>query len=100
MLENVTFAYPSRPHVKILDELDLRIKAGKITAIVGLSGSGKSTIVGLIERWYGLREQYVVAKAAEKKKKKKKKGLLRRVHVPVGASNDVGLRHNCRRQWC
>lgn len=72
VLDQVTFAYPSRPHVKILDELDLRIEAGKITAIVGPSGSGKSTIVGLIERWYSLGDQYVVAKAVEKKKKKKK----------------------------
>lgn len=72
VLDKVTFAYPSRPHVKILDELDLRIEAGKITAIVGPSGSGKSTIVGLIERWYTLRDQYVVAKAVEQKKKKKK----------------------------
>ncbi|KAK2589480.1 ABC transporter bea3, partial [Conoideocrella luteorostrata] len=72
VLEKVTFAYPSRPHVKILDDLDLRIEAGKITAIVGPSGSGKSTIVGLIERWYSLKEQYVVAKAVEKKPKKKK----------------------------
>lgn len=73
VLEKVTFAYPSRPHVKILDELDLRIEAGKITAIVGPSGSGKSTIVGLVERWYTLKDQYVIAKAIEKEKKKKKK---------------------------
>ncbi|KAH7329267.1 P-loop containing nucleoside triphosphate hydrolase protein [Stachybotrys elegans] len=73
VFENVTFAYPSRPHVKILDELDLRIEAGKITAIVGPSGSGKSTIVGLIERWYTLDEQHVIEKAVEKKKDKKKK---------------------------
>lgn len=71
ILEDVTFAYPSRPHVKILDNLSLRLEAGKTTAIVGPSGSGKSTIVGLIERWYSLREEYIVAKAIEKKKKKK-----------------------------
>jgi ABC-type multidrug transport system fused ATPase/permease subunit len=53
---SVTFAYPSRPHVKVLDDLSMTIEAGKITAIVGASGSGKSTIVGLIERWYELDE--------------------------------------------
>ncbi|KAF1731267.1 Leptomycin B resistance protein pmd1 [Beauveria bassiana] len=72
ILEDVTFAYPSRPHVKVLDNLSLRLEAGKTTAIVGPSGSGKSTIVGLIERWYSLKEQHVVAKAVEKKSKKKK----------------------------
>lgn len=72
VLENVTFAYPSRPRTKILDNLDLRFESGKITAIVGPSGSGKSTIVGLIERWYSLKSQYIVEKAVEKKKKKKK----------------------------
>ncbi|OAQ98990.1 hypothetical protein LLEC1_05487 [Akanthomyces lecanii] len=71
VLEDVTFAYPSRPHVKVLENLSLRLESGKTTAIVGPSGSGKSTIVGLIERWYSLKEQYVVAKAVEKKKKKK-----------------------------
>src|ERR1700748_1083977 len=67
---DVTFAYPSRPHVKILDELNLQIEAGKVTAIVGPSGSGKSTIVGLIERWYTLHDQYIIAQAVEKDKKK------------------------------
>ncbi|KAH7271030.1 P-loop containing nucleoside triphosphate hydrolase protein [Fusarium solani] len=56
IFDSVTFAYPSRPDVKILDELDLRVEAGKITTIVGPSGSGKSTIVGLIERWYSLTQ--------------------------------------------
>lgn len=82
VFSGVTFAYPSRPHVKVLDDLDLTIEAGKNTAIVGPSGSGKSTIVGLIERWYTLQDQYVIAKTIEKdkmkeaqKKKNKKKGI-------------------------
>jgi ABC-type multidrug transport system fused ATPase/permease subunit len=67
ILEDVTFAYPSRPHVKILDKFNLRLESGKVTAIVGPSGSGKSTIVGLIERWYNLKDQYAISKVVEKK---------------------------------
>jgi ATP-binding cassette, subfamily B (MDR/TAP), member 1 len=54
VLESVDFAYPIRPDVKVLENLSVRFPAGKLTAIVGASGSGKSTIVGLIERWYEL----------------------------------------------
>src|ERR1700712_5317149 len=70
IFSDVTFAYPSRPHVKILDSLNLHIEAGKTTAIVGPSGSGKSTIVGLVERWYTLHDQHIIAQAVEKDKKK------------------------------
>ncbi|KAI1346629.1 ABC transporter-like protein [Xylaria sp. FL0043] len=52
VLWNVNFTYPTRPNLKVLDNLNLIIPAGKVTAIVGPSGSGKSTIVALIERWY------------------------------------------------
>lgn len=51
-LKGVRFAYPSRPSVPILHGLNLQIPAGKTTALVGTSGSGKSTIFGLMERWY------------------------------------------------
>ncbi|RYP68269.1 hypothetical protein DL771_006771 [Monosporascus sp. 5C6A] len=71
VFEDVQFAYPSRPHVKVLDGLNLRIQAGKLTAVVGPSGSGKSTIVGLIERWYTLHDQHTIAKTVEPDKKKK-----------------------------
>ncbi|KAI1461761.1 P-loop containing nucleoside triphosphate hydrolase protein [Annulohypoxylon moriforme] len=71
VFKGVDFAYPSRPHVRVLDQLNLKIEAGKITAIVGPSGSGKSTIVGLIERWYTLRDQYIIAKAIDQEEKKK-----------------------------
>ncbi|KAL2180292.1 P-loop containing nucleoside triphosphate hydrolase protein [Thermothelomyces heterothallicus CBS 202.75] len=73
VFEDVHFAYPSRPHKKVLDGLNLRIPARLNTAIVGPSGSGKSTIVGLIEGWYTLHDQYVIAKAVEKDKAKKEK---------------------------
>jgi len=52
VLENVNFAYATRPDLKILDNLSIKLPAGKVTAIVGPSGAGKSTIVGLLERWY------------------------------------------------
>ncbi|KAL6283869.1 hypothetical protein ACE6H2_014798 [Prunus campanulata] len=49
---NVFFSYPTRPDQMILKGLSLRIDAGKTVALVGQSGSGKSTIIGLIERFY------------------------------------------------
>ncbi|KAI0137065.1 P-loop containing nucleoside triphosphate hydrolase protein [Xylariales sp. AK1849] len=99
--EGVDFAYPSRPHVKVLNGLNLKIEAGKLTAIVGPSGSGKSTIVGLIERWYTLSDQYIIAKATdaskekEKKKKQRKKGRGKNVDdieedKAVTADEDTG----------
>lgn len=51
-LRNIVFAYPSRPSVQVLRDVSLTFEAGKVTALVGASGSGKSTIVGLAERWF------------------------------------------------
>jgi len=51
---NIRFRYPSRPKVTVLRMGDKKINvpAGKICAFVGASGSGKSTIIGLLPRWY------------------------------------------------
>lgn len=51
-LRNVFFSYPSRPEQTIFRDLSLKIEEGKTVALVGQSGSGKSTIIGLIERFY------------------------------------------------
>ncbi|VAI45146.1 unnamed protein product [Triticum turgidum subsp. durum] len=51
-IRGVDFAYPSRPDVIIFKGFSLSIQSGKSTALVGQSGSGKSTIIGLIERFY------------------------------------------------
>ncbi|KAH6636237.1 P-loop containing nucleoside triphosphate hydrolase protein [Chaetomium tenue] len=51
-LEGVKHVYPSRPDVVVMDGVSLTIPAGKTTALVGASGSGKSTIIGLVERFY------------------------------------------------
>ena len=83
LFSNVDFAYPGRPHVKVLDGLNIHIAAGKVNAIVGPSGSGKSTIIGLVERWYSLsNEQHRIKKVttkteAEKKSKKEAKQKLK-----------------------
>ncbi|XP_016447076.2 putative multidrug resistance protein [Nicotiana tabacum] len=50
--KEVTFSYPSRPDVPILQNFNLKVKAGRTVAIVGGSGSGKSTVISLLERFY------------------------------------------------
>lgn len=52
VLSAVSFVYPARPTVRILNEVDLRIVPGQITGLVGPSGSGKSTVTSLLMRFY------------------------------------------------
>ncbi|KAM7480105.1 hypothetical protein LguiA_028318 [Lonicera macranthoides] len=51
-LKEVDFFYPTRPKQMILVGLSLKVDAGEVVALVGKSGSGKSTIVRMIERFY------------------------------------------------
>lgn len=50
--QNISFAYVSRPDRPVLKNISFECPAGKYTALVGLSGSGKSTIAGLTSRLY------------------------------------------------
>ena len=54
-LAGVSFAYPTRPEVTVLDRLDLALEPGEVVAVVGPSGAGKSTIAALLARFYDPR---------------------------------------------
>lgn len=49
-LRNVEFTYPNGTHA--INDLSMTIEPGKTTALVGLSGAGKSTIVNLLDKFY------------------------------------------------
>ena len=55
-LRNVYFAYPTRPEQIILKDVSLTVYPGQQAALVGYSGSGKSTIIQLITRFYDIEE--------------------------------------------
>ncbi|KAF8842127.1 P-loop containing nucleoside triphosphate hydrolase protein, partial [Paxillus ammoniavirescens] len=52
VLENVHFRYPTRPGVRVLRDLSIKVEPGTYVALVGASGCGKSTVIQLIERFY------------------------------------------------
>lgn len=51
-LRGIQFSYPSRPDVVIFKDFNLKVRAGKSLALVGQSGSGKSSVISLILRFY------------------------------------------------
>jgi ABC-type multidrug transport system fused ATPase/permease subunit len=53
--EYVSFAYPSRKDYQVLEDLNFTISAGEKVALVGQSGSGKSTIINLLMRFYPIQ---------------------------------------------
>ena len=60
-LNNVSFHYPTRPDIPVLQGISLQVLQGKRVALVGSSGCGKSTIVQLVERFYDPDEGGVVS---------------------------------------
>lgn len=51
-LSGISFSYPSRPDMSVLKDFTLTVPSGSVMAIVGASGSGKSTITSLLLRYY------------------------------------------------
>eukprot|EP00057_Strongylocentrotus_purpuratus_P004780 XP_003729437.1 PREDICTED: ATP-binding cassette sub-family B member 9 isoform X1 [Strongylocentrotus purpuratus] len=50
--KNVTFAYPTRPSIPVLKDVSFTASPGEVLALVGPSGGGKSSCIGLIEHFY------------------------------------------------
>jgi len=52
VLDNVEMYYPARPQRRILNGMSLRVPPGKIAALVGQSGGGKSSVISLLQHLY------------------------------------------------
>ncbi|KAK3068576.1 hypothetical protein LTS18_000602 [Coniosporium uncinatum] len=50
--DDVRFSYPSRPNIQVLKGVSVDVEPGESAAFVGASGCGKSTMIGLLERFY------------------------------------------------
>lgn len=64
---DVGFSYPTRPDVKVIDHLSIKIASGQIIALVGSSGGGKSTIASLLPRFYDPTEGRILIDGVELK---------------------------------
>ncbi|CAM0145221.1 unnamed protein product [Urochloa decumbens] len=89
--ESVHFVYPSRPNVPVLKDFNLHIPAGQTIALVGSSGSGKSTAIALVQRFYDASEGTVKIdgfdiKELQLKWIRSKMGLVSQDHALFGTS--------------
>lgn len=89
--EHVMFTYPSRPNCIVLKDFNLRIEAGETVALVGASGSGKSTAIALVQRFYDADSGIVNVDGVDIKKLQLKwlrgqMGLVSQEHALFGTS--------------
>eukprot|EP00435_Cladocopium_sp_Y103_P051187 s1339_g15.t2 len=57
--DHVTFSYPMRPSRQVLKDVTIHCRAGEMTALVGTSGSGKSSLINLIQGFYSVQSGQV-----------------------------------------
>lgn len=95
--ESVKFTYPSRPDSIVLNDFNLKVGAGKTVALVGASGSGKSTAIALVQRFYDaddgvVRIDGVDIKSLQLKWIRGKMGLVSQEHALFGTSIKDNIR--------
>lgn len=91
VFDHVKFTYPSRPDSVVLRDFHLEVEAGKTVALVGASGSGKSTAIALLQRFYDpdggvVRIDGADIKTLQLKWIRQKMGLVSQEHALFGAS--------------
>lgn len=89
--EHVSFTYPSRPDSVVLKDFNLKVEAGKTVALVGASGSGKSTAIALVQRFYDVNSGVMKIdgfdiKGLQLKWIRGKMGLVSQEHALFGTS--------------
>ncbi|KAK4415580.1 putative ABC transporter B family member 8 [Sesamum alatum] len=89
--DHVRFTYPSRPDAVVLKDFNLKIEAGKTVALVGASGSGKSTAISLVQRFYDanggiVRIDGVDIRTLQLKWLREQMGLVSQEHALFGTS--------------
>ncbi|XP_048321099.2 putative ABC transporter B family member 8 [Ziziphus jujuba] len=89
--DNVKFTYPSRPDTMVLKDFSLKVEAGKSVALVGASGSGKSTAIALVQRFYDtdegvVRIDGVDIRTLQLKWLREKMGLVSQEHALFGTT--------------
>ncbi|CAI5455825.1 unnamed protein product [Caenorhabditis angaria] len=86
-LKDTSFRYPTRPIVPVLTNINLKIRGGSSIALVGPSGSGKSSIISLFQRMYNATDGLVIVDKYNIKSINP--AYLRRCIVTVGQEPDL-----------
>ncbi|MFV0254976.1 MAG: ABC transporter ATP-binding protein [Erysipelotrichaceae bacterium] len=97
VFDNVTFAYPNADEPAI-DKISFKAQAGKMTAIIGSTGSGKSTLIRLIPRFYdvcsgSIRVNGVDVREVEQKKLRNKIGFIPQKAVLFSGTIESNLKY-------